>query len=148
MPQLDTNPYAAPANAEDDRHADWYLASACRYFKGIGYVVIVYLTCVMPFSLYETFADESPLLGEMIGSPVMTAATLAFFTAMIHTANRLPADFERLYRRARWLGILAGAFGFPILSIPAFIGVWRLSQCRTLIDRDTAAFDGAVAEVK
>ncbi len=65
----------------------------------------------------------------------MMIILLAFFGAMIRTATRLPGDFERLYKRARWLGILAGAFGFPILTIPAFIGVSRLSKYRTLASR-------------
>ena len=59
-------------------------------------------------------------------------AMLLFFGTMIRTAIRLPRDFGRLYRRARWLGICAGVFGFPILTIPAAIGVWRLSKYHTL----------------
>jgi hypothetical protein len=143
--QFDPNPYASPIGAGDTRQAEWYLASACRYFKGIGGTAVVYLICVIPFSLYELFADESPRMGELIGAPTMMVAMLLFFGAMIHTAMRLPNDFERLYGRARWLGILAGAFGFPILTIPAFIGVCRLSKYRTLI---SGAMDGPVKDAK
>jgi hypothetical protein len=134
MSQLDTNPYAPPATTGDARHADWYLASACRYFKGIGYLMIVYLICVIPITVYQILTDESPRMGEMIGAPMMMVAMLLFFTAMIRTAVGLPNDFPRLYRKARWLGILTGAFGFPILTIPAVIGVSRLSKYRTLVD--------------
>jgi hypothetical protein len=137
MSQLETNPYAPPASTGDARRADWYLASACRYLKGIGFVMIAYLLCVIPISLYQIFTNESPRMGEMIGAPTMMVAMLLFFGSMIQTAMLLPHDFARLYRRARWLGILAGAFGFPILTIPAFIGVSRLSKYRTLIARET-----------
>ncbi len=128
----ETNPYAPPASPADATPAEWYLASACRCFKGIGWAAVVYVACVIPFALYELLTAESPLLGEMIGMPTMMAATLVFFGTMIRTAMRLPSDFERLHKRARWLGILAGAFGFPILTIPAFIGVSRLSKYRTM----------------
>jgi hypothetical protein len=120
---LQTNPYASPACPGDVRRAEWYLVSACRYFKGIGWVAVLYAACVIPMTLYKIFTEESPLLGEMIVVPTMMTAMLLFFGTMIRTAMRLPGDFERLYKRARWLGILAGAFGFPILTIPAFIGV-------------------------
>jgi hypothetical protein len=133
-PQLEPNPYASPACASDARQADWYLASACRYFKSIGWVAIVYVICAMPISLYELLMDESPLLEQMIGIPTMMTAVVVFFGELVRTAMRLPGDFQRLHRRARWLGILAGAFGFPFLTIPAFIGVSRLSKYRTMID--------------
>ncbi len=129
------NPYASPATFSDARQADWYLASACRYFKWIGWVVIVYMSCASSIALYELFIDELPLVGAIIGGATMMAATLLFFGTMIRTAMRLPDDFERLYKRARWLGILAGAFGFPILTVPAFIGVSRLSKYRAMTKR-------------
>ncbi len=140
MPHLETsqnklNPYASPATFSDARQADWYLASACRYFKWIGWVVIVYMSCASSIALYELFIDELPLVGAIIGGATMMAATLLFFGTMIRTAMRLPDDFERLHKRARWLGILAGAFGFPILTVPAFIGVSRLSKYRAMTKR-------------
>jgi hypothetical protein len=91
---------------------------------------------VIPFWLYELFTDESPPMGHIIGPPTMMLAMFFFSGAMIQTAAQLPNDFERRYRRARWLGILAGAFGFPILTIPAFIGVSRLSKYREMINRE------------
>ena len=132
MYQPDTNPCAPPTVSSDGRAAEWYLASACRYFKGIGYVVMVYLIGVSPIWFYQTLTDVSPRRGEIIGGTLMLVAMLLFFGTMIRTAIRLPRDFGRLYRRARWLGICAGVFGFPILTIPAAIGVWRLSKYHTL----------------
>ena len=91
--------------------------------------------CVIPMALYQLLTDESARRGEMVGVPIMATAILIYFGTMIRTAMRLPDDFERLYKRARWLGVLAGAFGFPILTIPAFIGVSRLSKYRTMTNR-------------
>lgn len=137
--QLEPNPYASPASIIDDaRQSAWYLASACRYFKRISYVMIVYWICVIPLSLYRLLNDDATGMRELIGVPTMMAFILLFFGALLQTALRLPYDFERLYKRARWLGILAGAFGFPILTIPAFIGVSRLSKYRTLVNGDKA----------
>ena len=130
------NPYAAPLSTGNFREPDWYLASACRYFKGIGYVMLAYLICAIPFWLYELVTDESMLLGEKLGPPIMMLAMFVFFGAMVRNATQLSNDFKRRYKRARWLGILAGAFGFPLLSIPAFIGMSRLSKYRKLISRD------------
>lgn len=130
------NPYTAPRSTGDSRQPDWYLASACRYFKGIGYVMIAYLVCAIPFWFYGITTDESPPVPEIIGPPIMTLVMSAFFGGMIKTATQLPNDFERLYKRARWLGILAAAFGFPILTIPALIGVSRLSKYRELTERN------------
>ncbi len=131
------NPYAAPISTGNAREPDWYLFSACRYFKGIGYVSLAYIVFyVTPMLLYLTLTDESCPLGVKIGVLFMLLGMSIFCMAMIRTAKQLPLDFERHYRRARWLGILSGAFGFPLLSIPAFIGVSRLSRYRTLISCD------------
>ena len=129
---LEPNPYASPASPGAARQAEWYLASACRYFKAIGWLAIIYLMCVIPIALYQVFTDESPLVGEMVGMPIMMAAMFVFFGTMIRTAMRLPGDVDRLYKQARWLGILAGACGFPLLTVPAFIGVARLSKYRAM----------------
>ncbi len=76
------------------------------------------------------------LMGEKVGPPIMMLAMFVFFGTMIRNAAQLPNDFDRCYKWARWLGILAGAFGFPILSIPAFIGVSRLSKYHKLMSND------------
>ncbi len=92
--------------------------------------MIVYQVVGVPFWLYELFTNQSMLLGEKVGPPICMVAVFIYFAAMIINANRLPNDFGRCYKRARWLSILAGAFGFPLLTVPAFIGVWRLSKYR------------------
>ena len=95
--------------------------------------MLTYLTCAFPFWVYELLTDDTMLLGERIGPPIAMLAMLTFFGAMIRNATLLPNEFARRYKRSRWLGILAGAFGFPLLSIPAFIAVARLSKYRTLL---------------
>jgi hypothetical protein len=114
---LQPNPYATPLTTESVRDPEWYLTSACRYFKGIGYVMLAYLMCVITVWGYELLTDDSMLLREKIGPPIIMLAMFVFFGAMIRNATRLPHDFDRRYKRSRWLGILAGAFGFPLLSI-------------------------------
>ena len=131
----ETNPYAAPANSSHPRPAEWYLESACQYFRGIGWVSVIYAACVIPIPLYQLLTDKSPPLGEMVGVPTMMMVMLAFVGIMIRTAMRLPRDFERLYKRARWLCIVAAAIGFPILTIPASIVMARLGKYRAMPNR-------------
>ncbi len=133
--QSQLNPYSAPLSAtdlSDARHSDWYLASACRYLHGIGCAVIVYCFAVIPFWLHDIITSAAPHMSMVVGIPLVVTALFAFSVAMIKTAGQLPTEFPRRYRRARWLGILAGAIGFPVLSIPAFLSVWRLSTYRNL----------------
>lgn len=104
----------------------------------MGWATIVYIVCVTPFASYQMLTDKSLLMGEMIGVPTMMAAMLLFCGTMIRTAMLLPRDFARLHSRARWLGILAGAFGFPILTYPAFIAVSRLSEYGKMRDGEDA----------
>jgi len=100
----------------------------------MGWGAIAYVVCVIPFAVFGLLTDESLLLADVIVAPTMLAAVLLFFGAMIRTAVLLPRDFDRLYRRARWLGIVAGAAGFPILTYPAFIAVSRLGQYAKMRD--------------
>ena len=93
----------------------------------------------MPMTLYDLLSNERPAPPqEMAGGLTVMAAMLIFYATMIRTAMRLPHDFERLYKRAHWLGILAAAIGFPLLTIPAFIGVARLSKYRKLTNTHEA----------
>jgi len=133
---LETNPYAAPVILDSARPAEWYLKSACRYFKAIGWVAVVYTACLISMMLYKRLAHGSVTIGEMVSVSIMATPMLLFFGIMIRTAMRLPGDFEKLHNRARWLGILAGAIGFPIFTVPAFIGVYRLGLYRTMINAD------------
>ncbi len=49
------------------------------------------------------------------------------FVTMIRVADVPHPEFPRHYVKARWVGIIAGALFFPLLTIPAFISVRRLS---------------------
>ncbi|MDP6558079.1 MAG: hypothetical protein QGG71_25660 [Pirellulaceae bacterium] len=147
MRHANQNPYAPPAAEVDQRSSDakppdFYLFSACKYFNRMGWAAIIYVAIAVPFALYDLLTYKAPRIGELVGMPAMATAMLLFFTLMIRTAALLPDDFDRLYVRARWLGILAGSFGFPILTIPAFVAVSRLAKFRKM-SRD----DGTSSEV-
>jgi hypothetical protein len=107
----------------------------------MGWAPIAYVAFVTPFALRDILGRKPPLLGEFLGFLIMVTCTLLFFTAMIQTAARLPNDFAKLYRRARWLGILAGSFGCPILTLPAFVAVSRLAKYRNLTSISGLATD-------
>ena len=135
IPQRESNPYAPPTRPFEVQRPEWYLVSACRYYKVMGWVTIATcLTCATPLARPKPFFESSPPVHVWMFAVV----TVLFFGSMIRTAKLLPNDFESLYRRARWLGILAGAFGFPILSLPAFLAVSRLATYRTMIQSNEA----------
>jgi hypothetical protein len=62
---------------------------------------------------------------------------LLFFVFILRTANRLGGDFDRVYRRARWLGILAATIWFPILTIPGILALRRLERYRKYVTDPT-----------
>lgn len=126
------NPYASPTIAAEERPPDWYLASACRHFKGIGWASIVYVACVTPVALRAMLVRKPPGMGGALAMLSMMILTVSFFALMIRTASLLSQGVERLHRRARWLGILAAAFGFPLLTAPAFVAVSRLAKYREM----------------
>ena len=127
------NPYASPATPGEARPPEWYLLSACRYYKVMGWMVIVYFACVVPATLVQAVMNAPLPVGEVVGMPIMATAFSLFFGWMIRTASQLPTDFKRLYKRARWQGILTGAIACPILTIPAFIAVSRLAKYRAML---------------
>ena len=128
----EVNPYASTQQIKENRDSSWYLRRVQTYYKRMGWGMIVYIAIAIPFIIYGVMTDKRLLIGEIFGPPILAIAALTFFGMMVHTAGMLETDFDRFYMRARWLGILAGAFVFPILTIPAFVAVRRLSICRKM----------------
>jgi len=139
-PGLEQNPYAPPASAGETEQPDWYLRSACRHLKWIGWAGIVYVACTTAIVLsIDATAKSSPDVGELVAFAAVQAAIASFFGLVTRMAMLLPRDCERLYGRARWLGIIAGAAGFPILTITAYLVVSRLARYRIMTSRERPA---------
>ncbi len=127
-----TNPYSPPQLSMDTRDESWYRVRVESDYRRMGWGMIIYITLVASLAIYEIWTNDKLSTGEIIGPAILLLVMWTFFGMMVYTAGQLATDFDRVYNRARWLGILAGAVLFPLLTIPAFIAVRRLSVCRKI----------------
>jgi hypothetical protein len=128
------NPYAPSQPQFEDRDECWYRSSVQKYYNRMGWGMIVYSAIAFAFDIYVSLSGKKLLTVEIIGPPILAIGIFSFFGMMVVTSGRLTTDFDRVYSRARWLGILAGAFTFPILTLPAYVAVRRLAICRKMRD--------------
>ena len=82
------------------------------------------------FGSWELLCEQPLNVGRLSVFAVAQGVLTMLFASLIVIAVKLPQNFENYYVRARWLGILAGAIGFPVLSFPAFLAVARLAKYR------------------
>ena len=132
------NPYAAPpAVAEVPDDAEAILKATTRIYRQIGWGGVAYVaagfTAEMISELLRSPPDRGPVAPPMIGCGLM----MLFFMFVLRTASQLGRDFDRVYRRARWLGILAATIWCPISTIPGVLAVRRLERYRRfMVDTD------------
>jgi hypothetical protein len=130
------NPYAPPPTVvEPPEDAEALLKAATRMYRGIGWCGVAYVAFVwaaqVVLALPRLESEPVPIaLLVMLGDLMW----MLFFVFVLRTANRLGQDFDRMYRRARWLGILAAALWFPLLTIPGILAVRRLERYRRFVN--------------
>jgi len=120
------NPYTPPSTVGDnarDYDRTRSLKRAATLYRRMGWVGIIYFFVAFPLGLWSGSQDGPLPIGSVIGMTFVTALFVGLFTSMIRLAPRLHSELGTVYTRARWTGLLAGAFGFPILTIPAFYAV-------------------------
>jgi hypothetical protein len=92
---------------------------------GIG--ALVYIGIVIVFTITTQLRKGSFRIPETVG-PLVWCALLAWLFITMIRIGRLPEDqFPKHYKKARWVAILAGTLFLPILGLPAFISLRRLS---------------------
>lgn len=99
------------------------LRRATTLYQWMGWVGILYFAVAFPLGLWSEGRNPPLRVGTLIGMTVMTLLFVGLFSMMIRLAPRLQSDLASVYVRARWTGLLVGAFGFPFLTIPAFYAV-------------------------
>lgn len=132
--EIDINPYAAPKAVLqpgiDNLPPDQHLRRARKILQYLGWGGIVYFTGVT----VGLMLDESPAFSNFAWEStvwlLLSSAGVAFFVLMVRTAAQLHTDFDRVYRRARWIAIVAGAVGFPLFTIPFFLAASQLARHR------------------
>jgi hypothetical protein len=131
------NPYAPPATTTsalpDERDASWYLHSVQKYYRRMGIAMLTYICIVAAISIVGQ-ALEGSITWASIGGPLLWCSFLAWlFVAMIKIGYTPQDEFPSSYKKARWVGIFAGAMFLPILGLPAFISLRRLTRYKALI---------------
>jgi len=96
----------------------------------MGWLGILYFVVAFPLGLWSESQNPPLRAGTLIGMTVMTLLFVGLFSMMIRLAPRLQSDLDSVYARARWTGLLAGAFGFPFLTFPAFYAVRMIGHAR------------------
>jgi hypothetical protein len=128
----DDNPYAPPEAANRDLIVDvdasWYLLRIQKYFRRMGIGGLIYVSFLIVFLTISQLSKRNFQIPEIVG-PLVGCGLLAwFFIAMIRI-GQLPEDqFPKHYKKARWLAIFAGTLFLPILGLPAFISLRRLTM--------------------
>lgn len=121
------NPYTPPntvsENALNDGDRIRSLSRAATLYRRMGWIGIIYFFVAFPLGLWSGSQDGPLPIGSVVGMTFVTVLFVGLFTSMIRLAPRLQSELATVYNRARWTGLLAGAFGFPILTIPAFYAV-------------------------
>lgn len=125
------NPYSPPTTTNRDVNdavdAHWYLVRIQKYFRRMGIGALIYIGVAFVFIVATQLRKESLQIPEIVGPLVWFALLSWLFIAMIRI-GRLPEDqFPKHYKKARWVAILAGTLFLPILGLPAFISLRRLS---------------------
>jgi len=132
---MTVNPYTPPnvvtENAGNDCDRTRSLQRAATLYWWMGWVGMTYFFVAFPFGLWSGSSDAPIRIGALVGMTLVMAPFVCLFASMIRLAPRLQADFATVYNRARWIGLLAGAFGFPFLTIPALYAVLLIGRGRT-----------------
>jgi hypothetical protein len=122
------NPYALPPAFEPREDAESLLRAAMRMYRWIGWCGVAYVVIAFPVPIVTQLLQPQPNIPLVV--PLLGMLMMLFFVLMLRTASRLGHDFDRVYRRARWLAILAAAIWFPLFTIPGILAVRRLERYR------------------
>ncbi|TWU16286.1 hypothetical protein [Allorhodopirellula heiligendammensis] len=132
MTPSNENPYAPPSGALTSevvqRPASWYLSRVQKYYRWMGFGMLSYLVIAVIVAIVDQLHYGSFRLRDAVGPLIWCLFLTWLFAAMIRIGYTAPEKFPQRYQQARWIGIIAGALFLPILGIPAFISVRRLTR--------------------
>ncbi|MBS0204125.1 MAG: hypothetical protein JSS49_14560 [Planctomycetes bacterium] len=124
--EVDQNPYAAPqANCLHDEDLALILHRAVMIFRRMGWggVLLFAAVSAVNFGMNLSMADP-----EFLVPMFVLAGYTAFFWSMLRTAKCLAENFDSAYGRARWIAIIAGAFFFPLLTLPCYFAIRLMEE--------------------
>jgi threonine/homoserine/homoserine lactone efflux protein len=82
------------------------------------------------FAIIGEATSRRPNSTGLLALIVFAGVYLAIFVAVLRTAGHLRDNFERTYRRARWMGIVMATLFCPVLTVPAIVGIRQLRKCQ------------------
>lgn len=131
------NPYAPPSVPNQDIAATvdvhWYLERIQKYFRRMGIGALIYVGFVGGLTITTQMCEGTFGTSETAGPLVWCALLAWLFISMIRIGRVPENQFPKHYTKARWVAIIAGALFLPILGLPAFISLHRLSQYNRLL---------------
>ena len=132
------NPYSPPATSiavhSNDCDPKWYLTQAQKYYRRMGVGSLAYIGFVIVFTTTRQLRQGRLDIPETVGSIVWCALLAWLFITMIRIGYIPETEFPAHYKKARWIGIIAGALFFPILGLPAYISLRRLHRYNLLVN--------------
>ena len=131
-------PYSPPATSiavhSNDCDPKWYLTQAQKYYRRMGVGSLAYIGFVIVFTTTRQLRQGRSDIPETVGSIVWCALLAWLFITMIRIGYIPETEFPAHYKKARWIGIIAGALFFPILGLPAYIALRRLHRHNLLVN--------------
>jgi len=99
-------------------------------------MILVYTTIASSVGIAGNVRAGSLAIAEIAGL-LASCSLLVWLSITMIRLGRVSGDtFPAQYKKARWIGLIAGAVFFPILGLPAFLSIRRLTQYHELIHRE------------
>jgi hypothetical protein len=135
------NPYAPSvesAKLAEVKNAKWHLDRVQKYFRRMGFAGLLYTGCVFVLTITIQLQSGKLRIPETVGSLVLFGLMAWLFIDMIRIGYLPEAQFSAHYTKARWILIVVGTVFLPILGVPAFISLRRMTQYNLLVNREVA----------
>lgn len=139
--QTEVNPYAPSPSMTavhgNDKDAAWYLSKVQKYFRRMGIGSLVYMAIAIVVLVATQLMRSAVDIPETVGTLAWCALLAWLFISMVRVGYLSEAEFPLHYQKARWIAIIAGTLFLPILGLPAFISLRRLSKYDSLINAES-----------
>jgi hypothetical protein len=100
----------------------------------MGILMLIYIFIVFLLAVGDIILFGSVGFWEMAAPLVCSFFLIWMFVTMTKIGNLSPDEFPSHYKKARWVGIIAGALFLPIIGVPAFISIRRLTRYDSLVN--------------
>lgn len=123
--------------AETKPTSEWYLAKGQSTIRWMCWITIAFFVVLYaPGAVIANWLEDS-LLTRRLAIPLFYSfIAVTYSLALLRFTAQLGLFFDKYHKRVRWMTILLGAFGFPFLTVPAFLAISKLTKSREPEDSD------------